>query len=140
MLKIIFIILLTKLNLYNNINLIDIDGNKTNYSFKYNNEVYHAIYTTDNWHIVDSYKITNENDIKKICRILVKEHPIHSSDKNSYRTIDDLVFEWKQHNIAYFLLPYDNKYKENVRSVDLNPDDQNQNIIEMYKRRIENGR
>ena len=140
MLKIIFIILLTKLNLYNNINLIDIDGNKTNYSFKYNNEVYHDIYTTDNWHIVDSYKITNENDIKKICRILVKEHPIHSSDKNSYRTIDDLVFEWKQHNIAYFLLPDDNKYKENVRSVDLNPDDQNQNVIEMYKRRIENGR
>ena len=137
MLKILLMIILTKLNLYNNISLIDVDGNKTNYSFKYKGEEYSAIYTTDNWHIVDSYKITNEYDMKKICRVLVKEHPIHSSDKTSYRTIDDLVFEWKQHNIAFSFLPSDNKYKDNVRSVDLNSEDQNKNIIEMYKLRIE---
>ena len=120
------------------INLRDLDGNKTNYIFTYNNENFSAKYTKDNWHIEDSYKITNAKDIGLICQVLIDVHPIHGKDMKSYRTVDDLVYEWQQHNLAYTILPDDNSWKEHAKDVDLNPDDQGKSLEEMYEDRTGN--
>ena len=120
------------------INLRDLDGNKTNYIFTYNNENFSAKYTKDNWHIEDSYKITNAKDIGLICQALIDVHPIHGKDMKSYRTVDDLVYEWQQHNLAYTILPDDNSWKEHAKDVDLNPDDQGKSLEEMYEDRTGN--
>lgn len=117
------------------INLHDVNGKKTNYIFTYKDVSYSAIYTKDNWHIVDSYKITNEKDMEIICGALIYIHPIHGKDKISFRTAEDLVYEWVQHNIAYNLLPEDNKWKTNAKDVDFNPEDQGKNLKEMYESR-----
>ncbi|MBR3255252.1 MAG: hypothetical protein IKF97_03400 [Clostridia bacterium] len=119
------------------LNIQDIDGKETNYMFTYKEQEYKAIYTTDNWHIENSYQIRNYNDMEIICEALINIHPIHGKDKVSYRTVDDLVYEWELHNIAYDLLPEDNKWKSNVKHVDLNPEDQGKDLAEMYKARIE---
>ncbi len=120
------------------INLRDLDGNKTNYIFTYNNENFSAKYTKDNWHIEDSYKITNAKDIGLICQALIDVHLIHGKDMKSYRTVDDLVYEWQQHNLAYTILPDDNSWKEHAKDVDLNPDDQGKSLEEMYEDRTGN--
>lgn len=120
------------------INLRDLDGNKTNYIFTYNNENFSAKYTKDNWHIEDSYKITDAKDIGLICQALIDVHPIHGKDMKSYRTVDDLVYEWQQHNLAYTILPDDNSWKEHAKDVDLNPDDQGKSLEEMYEDRTGN--
>ena len=117
------------------INLHDIDGNEKNYLFTYKGENYSAIYTKDNWHIVDSYKITNEKDMEIICQALINIHPIHGKDKISFRNVQDLVYEWVQHNIAYNLLPEDNKWKTNAKDVDFNPEDQGKNLKDFYESR-----
>lgn len=117
------------------IQLKDADGNGKNYLFTYNDERYTAIYTKDNWKIVNSYKITNENDMAIICQALIDVHPIHGKDMTSYRTVDDLVYEWKQHNTAYKILPDDNPWKSNAKDVDLNPEDQGRTLEEMYEAR-----
>ncbi len=103
------------------------------YTFKYKGETYTAIYTTDNWHINDSYKITLESDMKIICQALIDEHQIHGADMVSYRTPDDLAYEWIQHNFAYTMLPSDSKWKNNAKDVDLDPKDQGKSIIQMYE-------
>ena len=56
----------------------------------------------------------------------------------SYRTVDDLVYEWQQHNLAYTILPDDNSWKEHAKDVDLNPDDQGKSLEEMYEDRTGN--
>ena len=117
------------------ISLKDIDGKQTNYSFVYKGEVFNATYTKDNWHIEDSYKIKNKNDIAIICKALTDIHSIHGKDMKSYRTIDDLVYEWLQHNIAYEFLPDESSWKNNVKSVDLDPADQGRSAEEMYEAR-----
>lgn len=117
------------------INLHDVNGKGTNYIFTYKDVSYSAIYTKDNWHIVDSYKITNEKDMAIICQALIDIHPIHGKDKISFRTAEDLVYEWVQHNLAYNLLPEDNKWKTNAKDVDLNPEDQGKSLKEMYETR-----
>lgn len=117
------------------INLHDVNGKGTNYIFTYKDVSYSAIYTKDNWHIVDSYKITNEKDMEIICEALIDIHPICGKDKTSFRTVQDLVYEWVQHNIAYNLLPEDNKWKTNAKDVDFNPEDQGKNLKEMYESR-----
>lgn len=117
------------------ITLKDISGNKTKYSFEYNSTTFYATYTPDNWHIDDSYKIKDSNAIKKICEELIKIHPIHSKDMESYRTVEDLSYEWTQHNLAYEFLPEDNVWKDNAKDVDLDPEDQNLTYEEMYERR-----
>ena len=89
------------------INLHDIDGKGTNYIFTYREEDFSAKFVKDTWHITDSYKIRNEKDLAIICQALIDIHPIPSSDGTSYRTVEDLVYEWKQHNIAYILLLLD---------------------------------
>lgn len=115
------------------IELKDKDGNKTYYTFIYKKETYQAIYTPDNWKIIDSYKIKNKKDIIIICEKLIEEHPIHGRDLKSYRTSSDMAYEWIQHNIAYEILPEDNKWRQNAKDVDLNPSDQGKTLIEMYE-------
>ena len=83
----------------------------------------------------DSYKITNKNDIAIICQELINIHPIHGKDMKSFRKIDDLVYEWLQHNIAYNNLPENSKWKDNVKSVDLDPADQGRSLKEIYEAR-----
>ena len=117
------------------INLRDLDGKKTNYTFTYKNEEFSAKYTKDNWHIKDSYKITNKNDLEIICQALIDVHPIHGKDMKSYRTADDLVYEWQQHNLAYSFLPDDNLWKSHAKDVDLDPADQGRSLEEMYEAR-----
>ncbi len=110
-------------------------GDGKEYSFVYADEEFHAIYTPDNWKVVNSWRITNEDDITIICRALQEEHPIHGIDGASYRTPQDMAFEWQQHNIAYKLLPEDNPWRENVKDVDLNPSDQGKTFEQMYEDR-----
>ena len=117
------------------INLRDLDGQGTNYIFTYNNQDFSAKYTKDNWHITDSYKITNSGDIGIICQTLIDIHPIHGKDMKSYRKVDDLVYEWQQHNLAYNLLSDDNSWKEHAKDVDLNPADQGKSLAEIYEDR-----
>ena len=117
------------------IDLHDIDGNKTNYVFTYKNTQFSAKYTKDNWHINDSYKITNQKDLEIICQALIDVHPIHGKDMKSYRTVDDLVYEWQQHNLAYSILPDDNVWKEHAKNVDLDPEDQGRSLEELYEAR-----
>lgn len=117
------------------INLRDTDGKKTYYLFTYKNEDFTAIYTKDNWKIKNSYKITNGQDIAYICKALIDVHPIHGKDMISYRTVDDLVYEWQQHNLAYNLLPDDNSWKSHAKDVDLDPADQGKSLAEIYEAR-----
>ena len=115
------------------IDLRDIDGNGMNYEFDYDGEVYSAVYTPDNWKIVDSYKITNSADMKIICQALIDENPLHGKDMVSYREARDMVEEWLQHNLAYHIF-YDNTaLRARAKDVDLNPEDQGRNIIEKYR-------
>lgn len=117
------------------INLHDIDGAGTNYEFTYNGETYSAVYTTDNWRIYNSYKIQDIGDIAIICQALIDIHPIHGSDMESYRTVEDMAYEWLQHNLAYEFLPDDDPLKSHARDVDLDPKDQNKSFEEIYKDR-----
>ena len=117
------------------LSLKDVDGKKTNFTFIYKNELFYATYTKDNWHIEDSYKINNKNDIIIICKALTDIYPIHGKDMKSFRTIDDLVYEWEQHNIAYDFLPKDSIWRDNAKSVDLDPQDQGRSIKEIYESR-----
>lgn len=71
-----------------------------------------------------------------ICQALIDIHPIHGKDMISYRTADDMAYEWVQHNIVYTLLPEDNLWKEHAKHVDLNPEDQGKNIKEIYDVRV----
>ena len=114
------------------IHLTDADGWETNYSFEYGGETYSAVYTPDNWKIIDSYRIINTNDMKIICRALIEVNPIHGSDMQSYRTAEDLAYEWTQHNIAYELLPEDSEWKSHAKDVDLNPEDQDKGLYELF--------
>lgn len=118
------------------INLTDTDGKGKNYSFKYNNETYTAVYTKDNWHINNSYKIKNKKDITLICEALNDVHRIHGKDMHSYRTAEDMMEEWVIHNIAYDYLPEGINWKKHAKDVDLNPADQGKSLEEMYKEKV----
>jgi len=118
-----------------NIELTDSDGNKKNYSFTYNGETFIAKHSKNRWHIDDSYKITNAKDIEIICQALIEKYPILGKDYETYRTAQDMAYEWIQHNIAYNLLSEDNKYKDNAKDVDFNPEDQGKNFKDFYEAR-----
>lgn len=117
------------------INMHDTDGNGTNFIFDYKDNQYTAIYSEDNWRIIDSYKIKNRSDIIKICETLLDIHRIHGKDMISYRTAEDMAYEWIQHNIAYEILPEESKWRENAKDVDLDPQDQGRSFREMYEAR-----
>lgn len=111
------------------INLTDTDGRGKHYTFQYDGDTYIAEYTEDNWKIIDSYKIENTEDIVIICLALIAEHPIHGKDMASYRTAEDMAYEWIQHNIAYGVLSEDDPLRDNAKDVDLNPADQGRLFI-----------
>ena len=115
--------------------LTDLTGAGTDYAFIYDDVPYSAIYTPDNWEIKDSYKITNAMDMAIICQALINEHPIHGKDMISYRTCDDMAYEWVQHNIAYSFLPEDSKWIESVKNVDFDPKDQGKSYRDLYEDR-----
>ena len=116
--------------------LSDVDGDGYEYTFTYNDTVYHANYIPDKWQVTDSYQIRNFSDIEKICQALSDEHPIHTADYTDYRTADDMAREWKQHNLAYDVLPSDSEWKESARNVDLDPQDENKSAYRMFKDRF----
>lgn len=117
------------------LNLRDIYGSGYYYLFTYKGEDYTAIYTYDNWCVYDSYKITSGRAMKKICQALIDEHPVHGNDYESFRTAKDMVYEWKQHNIAHAILPDDNPWKETSGNVDFDPEDQGRSLSELYEDR-----
>ena len=117
------------------INLRDIDGNGKSYVFTYDGEDFSAVYTTDNWRIYDSYKINNTEDMTIICEALISVHQIHGSDMESYRTAEDMAYEWLQHNIAYQFLSDDSSWKIHAQNVDLDPKDQGKSFSEIYEDR-----
>ena len=118
------------------ITLTDIDGKGTNYTFTYNGETFKAEYTIpENWKIHDSYLINSESDMLIICQALIDEHPIHGRDMVSFRTAEDMVYEWQIHNLAYAFLEDDDPFKDDCRDVDFDPKDQDLTIEEFYKSR-----
>ena len=124
-----------KLSSVEDIGLHAVDETGKNYAFSYNQEEFSARYTPDNWKIVDSYKITDTDDIVIICQALLDVHPVHGRDMESFRTPEDMAFEWLQHNVAYAFLPDDSPWKQNAKDVDLNPADQGKTFQEMYEDR-----
>ena len=126
----------SKINSIEELNIKDEDGLGRNYTFEYNNNIFKAQYTKDNWKIIDSYKIKNEKDIKIICNGLINIHPILGKDGKSYRTAEDMVNEWKIHNIAYELLPEKNEWKASAKDVDFDSKDQGKNLEDFIKERV----
>ena len=124
-----------KLSSVEDVGLYAVDETGKNYAFSYNQEEFLARYTPDNWKIVDSYKITDTDDIVIICQALLDVHPVHGRDMESFRTPEDMAFEWLQHNVAYAFLPDDSPWKQNAKDVDLNPADQGKTFQEMYEDR-----
>lgn len=117
------------------IGLTDIDGKGKNYSFTYGEQTFTAVHWDEHWKIMDSYKIENSNDMIIICQALIDVHPIHGADLESYRTAEDMAYEWLQHNIAYEFLPEDNVWRQKSKDVDFNPEDQGKSFIEIYEQR-----
>ncbi len=117
------------------INLRDADGNDKNYLFTYDGEDFSVVYTTDNWKVYDSYKINSTEDMTIICEALISVHQIHGSDMKSYRTAEDMAYEWLQHNIAYQFLPDESPWKVHAQNVDLDPKDQGKSFSEIYEDR-----
>ncbi len=116
------------------IELTDVDGTGKNYIFYYDGDEYSAVYTTDNWKIRDSYRINSSSDMEIICQALIEEHPVHGADMVSYRTADDMAYEWLQHNLAYQFLSDDSSWKAKAKDVDLNPADQGLSFDQIYER------
>ena len=117
------------------IGLTNYDGMGAKYYFTYKGEEFRTLYQNDCWTIYDSYKITNKSDMKIICQALIDVHPVHGKDLSSYRTADDMAYEWEQHNIAYKYLTEDSAWKESAGNVDLDPYDQGRSFEEIYEDR-----
>ena len=117
------------------VSLYDKDGAGKNYTFTYAGETFNAYYDGESWTIYNSYRINNQSDMKIICQALIDVHPILGRDRQSYRTADDMAYEWMQHNIAFQFVPSDSHWYESARDVNLDPDDQGRSIEEIYEDR-----
>ena len=117
------------------INLSSADGGTKNYTFTYNGETYKAKHTADHWTIYDSYKINSKSDMMIICQALIDLYPVHGSDMVSYRTAEDMTFEWQQHNIGYIFLGEKSEWASHLKDVDFDPADQGKTFDEIYKDR-----
>jgi hypothetical protein len=115
------------------IGLTDVDGNGHNYRFTYGEDVFSAEYTTDNWKIHDSYRVENAADMRMISQALIDEHPIHGKDMVSYRTAEDMVYEWQIHNFAYDYLDESDPRRQKCKEVDFDPKDQNRTVEEFLE-------
>ena len=105
------------------------------YSFIYGDEEFSVLHDNDNWKIFESYKIRNSEDMKLICQAMIDIDPVHGADMSSYRTTEDMAYEWIQHNIVYDLPGLDDEIKDSAANVDMDPKDQNMTIMEMYYNR-----
>ena len=110
-------------------------GEKEKYEFMYGSEKFKADYEKDGWVVYDSFKIVNHDDIVLICQALIDIHPVYGKDFKSFRTAQDMAFEWEQHNLAYQVLLEGNRWREHAKDVDLDPYDQGMTLSEMYERR-----
>lgn len=118
------------------ISLVNASGNGTDYTFTYKGERFDAVYDKrGSWKIPDSYRITSTEDMIIICEALNTEHPISGQDRVSVRTARDMAFEWMLHDIAHELVPEDSSTGETIKDVDLDPDDQNRTLIELFEMR-----
>ena len=117
------------------INLTSADGGTKNYTFVYDGETYKAKHTADHWTIYDSYKINSKSDMMIICQALIDLYPVHGSDMVSYRTAEDMTFEWQQHNIGYIFLGEKSEWASHLKDVDFDPADQGKSFDEIYKDR-----
>lgn len=111
------------------------DETGAHYAFTYAGEEFNVTYRPDWWTVHDSYRIKDIHDITAICQTLIDEHPVHGVDLESYRTAEDMAYEWEQHNLIYRLLPEDNPWRQHAKDVDLDPQDQGLTFTEMYERR-----
>ncbi len=127
----------SKLKSGEDIDLTSLDNAGYAYRFTYSGKKYRAVYTAsyDTWTVYDSYRITNQHDITIICQALIDVHPVHGADLKSFRTADDMAYEWQQHNIMYELLPKDSRWKSSAKDVDLDPYDQGKSYKEIYENR-----
>ena len=119
------------------IGLHDTDGEGVDYIFSYGGEEFFALYEPDNWHITESYKIEDEDDILLICQALISVHPIHSADMQSYRAAEGMAFEWHQHNLAYNHLPDSSEWKSNAKDVDLDSKDEGKGLFNFLMDRLD---
>lgn len=117
------------------IELTDTDGNGKNYHFYYAGDDFTAIYTPDNWKVKDSYRVHSESDMIIICQALIDEHPVHGKDMESYRTAEDMAYEWQIHNMGYAFFADDEKLRNKAKDVDFDPKDQGMTLEEFYKSR-----
>ncbi len=117
------------------IELENTDGKGENYRFYYGGDEFSAIYTEDNWKIIDSYLIVSESDMTIICQALIDEHPVHGKDLVSYRTAKDMAYEWQVHNIAYTFMEEDDPQRIKAKDVDFDPKDQGLTLEEFYETR-----
>jgi hypothetical protein len=117
------------------IELTDTDGNGKNYHFYYAGDDFTAIYTTDNWKVKDSYRVHSEADMIIICQALIDEHPVHGKDMESYRTAEDMAYEWGIHNMGYAFFTDDENLRNKAKDVDFDPKDQGLTIEEFYESR-----
>ena len=102
--------------------------------FTYDGQSFVAEYTPDNWTVYDSYRVRNSKDMEIICAALSEIYPVHGRDMVSYRTAEDMAYEWLQHNIAYEFLP-ESSYKQSAKDVDLDPADQGKSLEELFSSR-----
>ena len=128
-----FIFSQSYLNSSADLGLYDVDGTGSTYRFNYSDMSFTALHEPENWRILDSYLINNADDMKIICQALIDIYPIHGKDYSSYRTADDMVYEWQIHNFVYDMLPEDNSFRNRVRDVDFNPEDQNKTYEDYFK-------
>lgn len=117
------------------IGLTNYDGMGAKYYFTYKGEEFRTLYQNDCWTIYDSYKITDTHDMEIICQALIDVHPVHGKDLSSYRTAEDMAYEWEQHNLAYKYLPEDNAWRPSAANVDFDPEDQGRSFEEIYEDR-----
>ena len=120
------------------IGLYDRDGGGVNYAFTYRGETFYAQYLPDNWTIYDSYKIKRKHDMIIICQALIDTHTVHGSDMVSYRTAEDMAYEWRQHNLACRMLSEDNEWRSSAENVDFDPEDQGKSLKELFEDRTGN--
>lgn len=117
------------------INLTSADGGTKNYTFTYNGETFKAKHTADHWTLYDSYKINSKSDMMIICQALIDLYPVHGSDMVSYRTAEDMTFEWQQHNLGYMFLGEKSEWASHLKDCDFDPSDQGKTFDEIYKDR-----
>ena len=115
--------------------LVPTDDYGCGYVFTYSGEEFTAYFDTYSWRVYDSYKITNHSDIVTICQALINEHPVYGADWESWRTADDMAYEWEQHNLAWQMLPANSHWRDDAKDVDLDPYDQGKSFRDLYESR-----